>query len=107
MVTSAATLTPVTILNTSATTALTSQFVAADKELAVPMICKGYISALIVHGVELIPKLKKRRKKETPRTATSPPVFCASSDRSSLVYDMPMAVISQLKVINGKDLSIM
>lgn len=71
--TEAVTLISVTILKVSATIALVIQLVVADRELAVPMTCKGYISELIVQGVELMPKEKKSRNNEIPVVAIPPP----------------------------------
>ena len=98
----ASTLTSVKSLKTSETIAFTTQFVVADKEFAVPMTCKGYISALIVHGGELMPNEKNSKKKATPKAAMTPPNVYVSSGRSSPLYAMPKAVISQHKAMNGR-----
>jgi hypothetical protein len=56
--------------NTVATTKLVVQLVVVDKLLAVPITCKGYISAFTVHGVEDIPVLKLAKKMIIPEKAT-------------------------------------
>lgn len=53
-----------------ATTKFVVQFVVVDKLFAVPITCRGYISVLIVQGVDDIPKLKLARNKIIPVNAT-------------------------------------
>ena len=54
-----------------------------------------------------MPKEKARRKQETPMQATIPPVVYVDSDLPSPVNAMPLAVTSQLRAMNGRDLKMM
>ena len=94
-------------LKTSDTKAFTSQFVVAERELAVPITWSGYISEFKVHGVELIPKEKESKKQDTPIHATMPPTVCVESLRSSPVKDIPIAVTIQNTATNGVERKIM
>ena len=94
-------LTSVASLKTSLTKALASQFTVAESEFAVPIKLIGYISALIVHGVEPIPNEKKIRKSATPRMATIPPIVYVYSEKPSAVKAIPIAVMNQLTAIGG------
>ena len=105
--TSAVMLISVSNLKTSDTKALTNQFVVAERELAVPITCSGYISELMVHGVELIPNENESRKQETPMHATMPPAVYVESLRPSPVKDMPIAVTIQLMATKGVERRIM
>ena len=60
-------------LNAKATIALNTQFVVAEREFADPITCRGYISEFNVHGVELIPNEKDKRKNESPMKASTLP----------------------------------
>ena len=57
------------IKNTVATTKFVVQLVVVDRLFAVPITCKGYISALTVQGVEDIPMLKEAKNRMIPTNA--------------------------------------
>ena len=102
-------LTSIANLNVYATTAFVTQFVVALSELAVPITWSGYISELIVQGVELMPKAKQRRNSEIPIVAIRPPYWAVSlaSSIAEPLYAMPMAVMSQARAAKGIERRIM
>ena len=57
------------IRNTVATTKFVVQLVVVDRLFAVPITCKGYISAFTVHGVDDIPILNEAKKRMIPTNA--------------------------------------
>lgn len=62
---------------------LDSQLVVVATELPEPMICRGYISELTVHGVADIPIEKHNKKRIIPVNAVIEPAF--NPESSSLL----------------------
>ena len=60
----------------------------------------------MVQGVELMPKEKEIKKRDTPIQATIPPAVCVESLRPSPVKDMPIAVMIQNTATKGVERNI-
>ena len=83
---------------------LATQLHVVASEFAVPMTCKGYISALIAQGVDETPMAKLSKNISSPRKLNLPPSAYASL---YAVKAIPEATTSQATATNGSVLSSM